>query len=139
MSPSFLQKLAVLELSLSRTHGAFELFGVVLRENPLGLWDLVVAAPWLDPGKIESYKLMTDALQAALTRDEFLQFSRVVILEKGNPFLESVLAMVSCEHGLQELRDMTVEGISIRIAHIITAKPRRARKQVRRRDRSPAR
>ena len=139
MNPSFLAKLAAVELSLSRTHGAFELFAVVHREHPLGLWDMVVSAPWLNPDKIESYRLMTDALQAALTPKEFLEFSRTVILEKGNPFLESVLSMVSCEHGMQELRDMTVEGISIRIAHVITAMRRPARKRRRKRDSSPAR
>src|SRR5262245_32197271 len=121
MNSSFLEKVAALELSLSRTHGDFELFGVVLRESLLDLWDLVVSALWLSPDKIESYRLVTDALKAALTRDEFLQFSRVVILEKDNPFLESVLGLVSCEHGREELRDTTVEGIPIRIAYVITA------------------
>jgi hypothetical protein len=139
MNPSFLEKLAALELSLSRTHGAFELFGVVLPERLLDLWDLVVSAPWLSRGKIESFRLMTGALQAALTRDEFLQFSRVVILEKGNPFLESLLAMSSGEHGRFDLRDTTLEGIPIRIAHIMTAKRRRTRKRVRSRDGSTAR
>jgi hypothetical protein len=139
MNPPFLEKIAALELSLSRSHGAFELFAVVLRESSLELWDLVVAAPWLDPGKIESFRLMTDALQAALTREEFLQFSRVVILVKGNPFLESVLTMASCEHGREELRDTTVEGIPIRIAHVLTAVRRPAGKRRRQRDGSPAR
>jgi hypothetical protein len=139
MNPPFLEKVVALEISLSRTHGAFVLFGVVLRESLLDLWDLVVSAPWLNPDKLDAYRLMTGALQAALTPEEFLQFSRVVILEEGNPFLESVLAMASREHGLRELRDMTVEGIPIRVAHIITAVQRPARKRQANRKHSPAR
>jgi hypothetical protein len=138
MNPSLLEKLSAVESSLSRMHGAFELFGVVLRESSLDLWDLVVAAPWLNRSKRESYRLMADALQAALTRDEFLQFSRIVILEKGNPFLESLLAMTSGEHGRFDLRDTTLEGIPIRIAHVLTAVRRPARKRRRKRDGSLA-
>jgi hypothetical protein len=139
MSPSFLQKLVDIESSLSRAHGPFEFFGVVLRESLLDLWDLVVAAPWLSRSKLESYSLMTNALQAALTREEFLQFSRVVILEEGTPFLENVLAMASHEPGLRELRDMNVEGIPIRVAHIITAMQMPARKRQKNRERRSAR
>jgi hypothetical protein len=139
MNPSFLEKLAALELSLSRAKGAFELFAVLLREGSPEKWDLVVAAPWLDPDQRESFKTMAEALQAALSREEFLEFSRIVILKKGYPFLESLLTMISCEHGMYELRDITVSGISIRIAHVMTAMRRPARKRRRNRDGSPAR
>jgi hypothetical protein len=138
MNPS-LKKLGTLELSLSRDKGEFELFGIVLRENSsLEKWDLVVAAPWLDPGERESFQTIADGLQATFPREEVLQFSRIVILEKGNPFLESVLALVSVEHGLHELGDMELSGVSIQRAYIITARRRLARKRRRNRNSSPA-
>jgi hypothetical protein len=127
------------ELSLPETKGAFEFFAVVLRENSsLGRWDLVVAAPWLDPDDRESFQALVDPLQAALSRKEFLEFSRIVILKKGYPFLENVLDMVSCEHGLSELRDLTVADISIRTAYVITAMRRTARKRRKKRSGTPA-
>jgi len=133
MNPSFLEKLSTLEFSMSRDKGDFELFGVLLREDSPDKWDLIVAAPWLDPDKRESFKVLADALQATLARDDFLGFSRIVILEKGNPFLESLLAMKSIEHGLIEFVNITLSGISIRRAYIITAKGRLARKRRRNR------
>jgi hypothetical protein len=138
MNPPFLEKLAALELTMSSTRGPFEFFGVLLRENSPEKWDLIVAAPWLDPNQRESYQAIADALQAALTRDEFLEFSRIVILEKGNPLLKDLFAMTSCEHGLFELRDLTLSGISIRIIYILTSLRRPARRRRRNRDGGPS-
>jgi hypothetical protein len=139
MNPtSFLKKLTALERSLTAAKGDFELFGVVLREESREKWDLVVAAPWLHADQLESYRVIADALRATFTLEEYLNFSRIVILEKSWPFLEDVLSMTSVEHGLYEIIDMTLSGISIRRAYIITAKRRPARKRRRKRDRSPA-
>ena len=139
MNPSvFLKKLAALELAMSRDKGDFEVFGVVLREESREKWDLIVAAPWLDSDQLESYRVVANALQAMFAPNELLTFSRIVILEKGWPFLEDVLAMTSVEHGLYEVVDMTLSDISIRRAYIITAKRRPARQRRRKRDRSPA-
>jgi hypothetical protein len=89
MNPTILEKLSVLELSLSRDKGDFEFFGVILREDALEKWDLLVAAPWLDPNQRQSYKMLADLLQGTLSHNEYLEFSRIVILEKRNPFLEA--------------------------------------------------
>jgi hypothetical protein len=139
MNPSvFLKKLAALELAMSRDKGDFEVFGVVLREESREKWDLIVAAPWLDSDQLESYRVVANALQAMYTPNELLNFSRIVILEKGWPFLEDVLALTSVEHGLYEIVNLTLSDISIRRAYIITAKRRPARQRRRKRDRSPA-
>ena len=138
MNPLFLKKLAAAELSLSRTRGPFELFAVVLRENSsLGKWDLVAAAPWLSPDDLESFQALIDSVKAALTVEEFLEISRFAVLKTGYPFLEGMLDMVSCEHGLSELRDLTLADISIRIAYVITAMRRPARKRRKKRGVSP--
>jgi hypothetical protein len=139
VNPSLLDKLDRLKLALSRDKGAFDLFGVFLREDSPEKWDLVVAAPWLTPDERESFKTIADGLQSTLTREEVLQFSRIVILEKGNPFLESVIARVSVEHGLSELDQTELSGVSIRRAYILTARRRLARKRRRNTDSSPAR
>src|SRR5262249_34071818 len=138
MKPSFLEKLAAIERSMSREKGGFEFFGVVLPEATLEQWDLVVAAPWLKPHTLESYQMVAAPLQATFTRDDWFDFSRIAILQKDAPFLEEMLAMFSTEHGLKEITCTTVAGVSIRKAYIITAKRRRAPKQRKKRDRSTA-
>ena len=139
MNPSvFLKKLTALERSLSRDKGDFEVFGVVLREESREMWDLIVAAAWLDSHQLESYRLVADALQATFAPHDLLNFSRIVILEQGYPFLEDVLSLTSVEHGLYEIVNMTLSGISIKRAYIITAKRRPAPERRRKRDRAPA-
>ena len=136
--PSFLEKLAAIERSLSRERGDFEVFGVVLPEESLEQWDLIVAAPWLDSHTLKSYQVVAAALQATFTPDDWLDFSRIVILEKGSPFLEDVLALTSVEHGLYEIMNMTLYLIFIMSFYIITSKRRPARRRGRKRDRSHA-
>jgi hypothetical protein len=138
MKPSFLEKLTAIERSLSREKGDFEVFGVVLPEKTLQRWDLIVAAPWLDSRTLQSYRVVAAPLQATFTPNDWLEFSRIVILKKGAPFLEDVLALTTVEHGLYEIVNMTLSGISIRRAYIITAKRRPARQRRRKRDRSTA-
>jgi hypothetical protein len=77
-------------------------------------------------------------LKATFTPDDWLDFSRIVILQKDAPFLEDMLAMFSTEHGLEEIACTTVSGIAIRKAYIITAKRRPARKQRKKRASSTA-
>ena len=78
MKPSFLEKLAAIERSLSREKGDFEVFGVVLPEASLEQWDLIVAAPWLDSRTLQSYRVVAAPLQATFTPDDWLAFSRIV-------------------------------------------------------------
>jgi hypothetical protein len=118
-------------------------FGVVLREDAREEWDLIVAAPWLDSHHLECYQVVADALRATFSPKEHLNFSRIAILNQGSPFLEDLLSMTSVEHGLYEIVNMTLSGISIRRAYIITAsrRPSQGRpseKKRRKRDRSPA-
>jgi hypothetical protein len=129
-----LDKLARLELAMSRENGAFELFGIFVREDSLEKWDLVLAAPWLNPDERESLQFIVDQLQRSLTPSEMLDASLIVILEEGNPFLETVVTLVQVEHGMTEIGDFGILGVSIQKAYIITSmrrpgrKPRRQRK-----------
>lgn len=133
-----LEKLESLERSLSNERGGFELFGVFLRAGSPERWDLIVAAPWLDPNERESLKLVADALSGSLVRDELLGISRIVILDKGDRLLESILATFNTEHACLELGRTVLAGIQIRRAFLITAKRRLATKRRRGRRVRPA-
>jgi hypothetical protein len=68
-------------------------------------------------------------MQNTLSPGELLMFSRVVVLDKGNPFLEDLLKTFSTEHSPTEIESLTLNGLSFRRIHIITAQGRLARKR----------
>ena len=123
-----LEKLASLELNLSQQRGEFELFGLFLREESQEKWDLIVAAPWLHSYDRASLQAVVSEMQKTLTPAELLEFSRVVVLDKGNPFLEQLLAQYKTERNLVDVHDLSLLGLSFRRAYIITAVGRLARK-----------
>jgi hypothetical protein len=67
-------------------------------------------------------------MQKTLSPGELLMFSRVVVLDKGNPFLEDLLKTFSTEHSPTEIESLTLNGLSFRRIHLITAQGRLARK-----------
>ena len=131
-------KIRDVELAISTQKGEFELFGIFLRDDSAGRWDLIVSAPWLRPHDRESLEVVASGLQGALSPNELLGISRIVILEKGNTLLESILSMFDFEHGFMKVERLAYSGVTIREACIITAKRRLARKGRRSRNNSPA-
>jgi hypothetical protein len=133
-----LEKLARLERAMAEENGGFELFGVFIREDSLEKWDLVLAALWLNPEDRESLQFIVDRLKGSLTPSEMLDASRIVILEEGNPFLDAVLTLVQVEHGMSEIVNFGILGVSIERAYIITSKRQPARKPRKRRNNTAA-
>ena len=65
-------------------------------------------------------------MQKTLSLGELLMISRVVVLDKGNPFLEDLLKTVSTEHSPTEIESLSLNGLSFRRIHLITAQGRLA-------------
>ncbi len=76
-----LEKLKSVLHKLEKEQGRILVFALFLREDSPARWDLVVAAPWLDSGDVESYKIVATKVQHLLNSDEIIQLSRVVILD----------------------------------------------------------
>jgi hypothetical protein len=123
-----MKKLASLEMTLSQEKGEFELFGIFLRKESQGKWDLIVAAPWLHSYDRASLQAIVSEMQKVLSQPELLDFSRVVVLDKGNPFLENLLTMFATEHEPIKAENLTLLGLSFRSVYILTARGRLARK-----------
>src|SRR3972149_4648130 len=62
----FIEKIAILEQSISAEKGDFVLFALFLREDAQDKWDLVVSAPWLEVNKKESLSYLTNELRSHL-------------------------------------------------------------------------
>jgi hypothetical protein len=82
---SILVKLKSILQDLEKKHGTILLFALFLRGESPDRWDLLVAAPWLSSGNVESYKIVGSKVQKLLSADEIIQLSRVAILDSDDP------------------------------------------------------
>lgn len=80
-----LDKLKSILIELEREQGRVLVFALFLRGDSPARWDLVIAAPWLDSGNVESYNIVATKVQDLLSSDEIIQLSRVVVLDADDP------------------------------------------------------
>jgi hypothetical protein len=121
--PPLLAPLKKLERSLSKSR-AFRLFAVVQRTDAPNLWDVVVSAPWMDRDPIAATRELAPKVSKALTKDQLVTVSRLLVMKTGEPFLEAILSWANVEHGASSLQNLTIEDVQVKEAHIITANPR---------------
>jgi len=117
------EKLALLEREVSGEKGEFSLFGLFLREDAQDedKWDLLISALWLDADKKKGLAYLAKEIQKRLEPDELLSISRIVVLERDNPILESIHRAVNVKHGKEEVKDSNFFGVQITQAYISTS------------------
>ena len=115
------QKLAKVEKEASSEKGAFTLFALVLREDAPDLWDLLIAAPWIEANKEDAIKYIAAKIKKVLNPQELMTLSRIVVIEQDNPFLDALHRAVHVEHGLMEVHHSIFSGLPIEHAYIITS------------------
>ncbi|MEO5767237.1 MAG: hypothetical protein ABIS92_02710, partial [Polyangia bacterium] len=96
------------------------LFALFLREDAPDVWDLVVAAKWIEDDRPAALADISRRVRDSLRADEITKISRVVIVERTDPALEAIAAM-HAGHGIVEVANSTFFGLAIRHAFIITA------------------
>jgi hypothetical protein len=122
-----------LERKIANEHGDFTLFALVLREDATGFvpigdrgssdrWDLVVAAPWLDPDKKSDLNYLISKIKTELGSEQLLDLSKVVILDSSNKAVQALNRAIKVEHGQMELENTELFGLFVRKAYIITSK-----------------
>jgi hypothetical protein len=119
------EKLKRQEEIMAREKGPFDLFALFLREDAPGKWDLVIAADWVENNKELSFKYVAGIIQRALSKDELLQLSRIVLIDESNPALEAFHKAMQIEHGDAEIQDSNFFGLQIKHAHLITSRRRK--------------
>src|SRR6476661_5979994 len=70
--------------------GGVDFAALVLRENSPNLWDIVLAAPWLARDERATLDLFYKQLRRSLKMPEFLEISRIVLLDHIDPSREPV-------------------------------------------------
>jgi hypothetical protein len=75
---------------LEQSIGPITLFGLFRRKTGIGLWDLVVCAPWLPADDPESLRTLFQELKGYLGPDDLVQLSRGVLLDADDEFMRSL-------------------------------------------------
>ncbi len=119
---NLISKLKLVETSLSKIKGDFELFALFLREDSIDKWDLLVSAPWIEVNKQASLQEIAQKIQETLTPEELIQLSRIIVIDRSNKSLEAIHQAVSIEHGAVEIKDSKFFGLAIKHAFILTSK-----------------
>src|SRR5438105_3314641 len=66
------RKLADMAKKIEADKGPLDLLGLFLTDNTLGLWDVVIAAPWLEAHVRPSFEYVAKHLQSTLVEDEMM-------------------------------------------------------------------
>src|SRR5687768_10333348 len=99
--------------AVEREKGPFALFAALQRANGLGLWDVIVSAPWLSYEEPGSVSFFFSQLMEHTTVADRLMISRAVILDTSEPFVQEVVELarrVSSEVPI-ELGHTTMGGL----------------------------
>ena len=115
------EKLRGLEQAIADEKGPFNLFALFLREDAPDVWDLVVAAEWIEEDQSQALAELSKRVRAYLRPDEITRISRVVIVERANPAVKAIASAVSISHGVAEVANSSFFGLAIKHAFIITA------------------
>jgi hypothetical protein len=67
--------------------GELQLFALVLRENALDLWDLLIVAPWTQVDSLEPYEYVANKLKRFLNREELLQISHIAFPDSDSEWV----------------------------------------------------
>jgi hypothetical protein len=117
-----IQKYEKIKDRIQKEKGGLDFFGLILREDAPGVWDLVVSAPWAEADEWSALKYLTDLVRTELEPQEIVQISRVVILEKGSPVFKALVSAPRPTGGnITELHNSSAGDIQFRHAYILAA------------------
>ena len=102
--------------------GQFALFGVFMRADGPGKWDLVVSAPWLETGTLKVRSEFTALLSESIGEKSLVELARIVTLKAGDPSVKAVMSAFSVEDGELRVQRSTLFGLEIEDGIIFRAK-----------------
>jgi hypothetical protein len=107
---------------ISAKRGDFTLFGLFMRADAPGTWDLVVAAPWIEEGKLKGLSEFVHLLTDSVGEQVFRDLSRVQTVSEDNPALKKILTAFSVDDGEVRIKKSNLFGLEIDDAIILRAK-----------------
>ena len=120
MIPNATMRKAMHEIAAKK--GDFTFFALIMRADALGLWDLVVSAPWLEDGRLKATSELVKLLAESVGEDALRDFARVATLKKDDPRVQFILKTLPVDDGELRVRSTDLFGFQIDEAVIFRAK-----------------
>ena len=102
--------------------GDFALFGLFMRAEAPGTWDLVVSAPWLEQGNLKALEEFTELLSKEIGEQSLRHFSRIVTLKPSDPAVAAVVSAFAIDNGELRVQRSNLFGLDMEDAIIMRAK-----------------
>jgi len=112
----FIKKIGSLVPEIIHEKGDLSFFGLVLREDAL-VWDILVAAKWIDEDRKQALAYLVKRVQHVLTKSELLEISGIILLQ--DEYFAGHSTFVS-ETGWEET-DIELYGVAVKKAYIFVA------------------
>ncbi|MCZ6679869.1 MAG: hypothetical protein O7E52_21765 [Candidatus Poribacteria bacterium] len=116
---ALISKFRTIEREITQEKGAFTLFALIQGEGVWDKWDVVVAAPWVRDDLKETLDYFVEKMRKVPHQEELLKVSKIVPLDPSWDFVQEIINE-SNKHGNGTLRNIEINGIEIRRAHILT-------------------
>jgi hypothetical protein len=108
---------------IAKRKGDFTLFGLFMRSDAPGTWDLVVSAPWLEKGKLKATSEFVELLSESIGEQALSRFSRIQTIPSNSPGLKAILRAFSVDDGEVRVQNSNLFGLQIEDAFIFRSKP----------------
>lgn len=102
--------------------GDFTLFGLFMRADAPGTWDLVVSAPWLEEGNLKATGELVQLLSKSIGEESLKNFSRIATVDGDQPAVKLVLKRLAVDDGELRVQSTDLFGLHIEEAIIFRAK-----------------
>ena len=120
-----ISKFRTIEREITQEKGPFTLFALIQRQGAWDDWDVVVAAPWVRKDLMKTLDYLVEKIRKVLCKEELLKVSKIVPLDPSWDFVKEINEEYR-EYGEVGLRNIDINGIEIKRAHILTSTPESA-------------
>ncbi len=111
-----IKKIGSLVQLITDEKGEISFFGLVLREDA-SVWDVLVAAKWVDEDRKQALGYLVTQVQRVLTKQELLKISGIILLQ--DEYFTGHSKFIS-EAGWEET-DIDLYGVAVKKAYIFVA------------------
>jgi len=125
---NFIKLVTQVKNDLIKAKGDFILF-VLIKLDSSKRWDIVVCADWLSSlTERDAVSFIVNELKKKLTREDFVYFSRVVVLKKDEPFMAEIQHIINFanidvfKNGVI-LKNKTILHLNVKEMRVLYSKP----------------
>ncbi|RCR70170.1 hypothetical protein [Larkinella punicea] len=111
-----IKKIGSLVDTIAFEKGELSFFALALREDSI-VWDLLIAADWIDKDRKNSLDYLVRKVQGVLTTHELLDLSGIILLD--NDYFSGVSQFKS-ESGWEE-NNIDLYGVAVKKAYVFVA------------------